>query len=512
MSDWTGGYVADIGYTHGYYAELNPLRARFALLRAGYAVGATSAACELGFGQGISINAHASASLTEWHGTDFNPSQAGFAQELGSASTANVHLHDESFEEFCNRPDLPQFDFIGLHGIWSWISDENRKIIVEFARRRLKVGGVFYVSYNTQPGWAAMAPLRDLMTEHAELMGAEGAGIVSRIDGSIEFAEKLMASGAAFGLANPQIAGRVQALKKQNRHYLAHEYFNSNWVPMSISKMQRWLDEAKLSYGCPANMLEHIDAINLTPDQRKLINEIPDRMFRETVRDFITNTQFRRDYWVKGLRPLSAIQRVELLRQQRFVASTPKDKITLNVDGVLGEASMAESIYQPIIEVMGDYQIRSLHDIERAVEGKGVDFNSLVEAITILIGKGNLYPVQDDAAIAAAIPRTRAFNRKLCEQARYSEAVSALASPVIGGSVPVSRMEQLMLLARADGLASPEGWSRFILRIMGVQGQRVLKDGKMPETAEEELNLLVEMANDFRSTRLPVLDALQIQC
>ena len=27
MSDWNDGYVTDIGYTFGYYAELNPLRA-----------------------------------------------------------------------------------------------------------------------------------------------------------------------------------------------------------------------------------------------------------------------------------------------------------------------------------------------------------------------------------------------------------------------------------------------------------------------------------------------------
>jgi hypothetical protein len=27
MAEWTGGYVADIGYTYGYYGELNPLRA-----------------------------------------------------------------------------------------------------------------------------------------------------------------------------------------------------------------------------------------------------------------------------------------------------------------------------------------------------------------------------------------------------------------------------------------------------------------------------------------------------
>jgi hypothetical protein len=28
MTDWTAGYVADIGYTYGYYTELNPLRVR----------------------------------------------------------------------------------------------------------------------------------------------------------------------------------------------------------------------------------------------------------------------------------------------------------------------------------------------------------------------------------------------------------------------------------------------------------------------------------------------------
>jgi hypothetical protein len=35
MTDWTAGYVADIGYTYGYYTELNPLRVRLAFLNAG---------------------------------------------------------------------------------------------------------------------------------------------------------------------------------------------------------------------------------------------------------------------------------------------------------------------------------------------------------------------------------------------------------------------------------------------------------------------------------------------
>ena len=126
MTDWTAGYVADIGYTFGYYQELNPQRVKLAFLNQGLAYPEMGAACELGFGQGISANIHAAASVTQWHGTDFNPSQAGFAQSLASATGSSAKFYDQAFDEFAKRDDLPEFDYIGLHGIWSWISAPSR--------------------------------------------------------------------------------------------------------------------------------------------------------------------------------------------------------------------------------------------------------------------------------------------------------------------------------------------------------------------------------------------------
>lgn len=146
MSNWSAGYVADVGYTFGYYTELNPLRIKLAFLNKGLVFPEVGAACELGFGQGLSATLHAAASVTKWFGTDFNPSQASFAQELAAVSGAGARLYDEAFDEFASRDDLPEFDYIGLHGIWSWISDENRAIVVDFIRRKLKVGGVLYIS------------------------------------------------------------------------------------------------------------------------------------------------------------------------------------------------------------------------------------------------------------------------------------------------------------------------------------------------------------------------------
>jgi len=86
MTDWTEGYVTEIGYTYGYYNELNPLRHRLAFLNRGLALPELSTACELGFGQGMSVNIHAAATNIDWWATDFNPAQAAFAQELTASA------------------------------------------------------------------------------------------------------------------------------------------------------------------------------------------------------------------------------------------------------------------------------------------------------------------------------------------------------------------------------------------------------------------------------------------
>ena len=339
--------MVDIGYTFGYYTELNPLRLRLAFLNAGLAVPDSGAACELGFGQGMSANLHAAASVTQWHGTDFNPSQAGFAQELASVSGAAAQLHDDAFADFCARPGLPDFDYIGLHGIWSWISDANRAVIVDFVRRKLKVGGVLYISYNTLPGWATFAPMRHLLTQHAATLGADGVGIVSRIDGALDFAGKLLATNPVYARANPTVPERLNKVNGQNRHYLAHEYFNADWHPMYFADMARWLEPAKVGYACSANLLDHVDAINLTAEQQELLKSLPDAQMRETVRDFLVNQQFRKDYWVKGARRLSPLEQAEALRALRFVlvARAKKQSDKLNAHLMLKARGSAELSY-----------------------------------------------------------------------------------------------------------------------------------------------------------------------
>ena len=510
MADWSDGYVAEIDYTFGYYQELNPLRISLAFLQAGLVAPEVGNACELGFGQGISANIHAAASVSQWSGTDFNPAQAVFAKELSHISGSNAQFYDDAFADYCNRPDLPDFDYIGLHGIWSWISDDNRAIIVDFIRRKLKVGGVLYISYNTMPGWASLVPLRNLLAEHSEVLSANGTGIVPRINNAIEFAEQLLEVNPAYARANLQIAERLKKIKEQNRNYLAHEYFNRDWLPMSFSDMGQWLAPTKLSYACSAHYPDFIDGFNLTNEQQAFLKNIPDPGFKETVRDFIINQQFRRDYWVKGPRKLPILEQSESLRLIRLVLLTPRADITLTVNGSLGQVNLSETVYNPILDVLANYEIKTLGQIEQAIKPHNISFQQLVQAIIVMAGAARLSTAQDDKAIAQSRKKTDKLNKHLFQKAISSGDIPYISSPVTGGGIALSRFQQLFLLSLLQGKKQPVEWAQFVWQILDNQGQKIVKDGNVLETAELNLAELESQAQVFAEKQLPLMKALQV--
>ena len=511
MDTWTNGYVTDIGYTYGYYNELNPIRVRLAFLNAGLAppnLGGVH--CELGFGQGLSINIHAAASATSWYGNDFNPSQAAFAQTLARASGADIQLTDQSFLEFCSRTDLPDFDSIGLHGIWTWISNENRSIIVDFIKRKLKVGGFIYISYNTYPGWSNFAPVRHLMAQHSQTMGSDGEGVINRVQNSITFAEKVIISNPKFAIDNPQSLFRFNQIKDQNSQYLAHEYFNRDWDPMYFSDISNWLEPAKLNFACSAHYLDHIDPINLTSEQQALLKGISNLNLKESVRDFLVNQQFRRDYWIKGPIELSAFQQSKLLRDESVILVSNPDDVALKINGALGEAALDQSIYLPLLSALASHEPQTIGSLESKLKTQNIAINQLFQSVMVLSGVGHVLSTQSQEQTLNASKSTIKLNNFLFQLAKGSGNVGFLASPVSAGGFNVSRFEHLFLLAISEGKLKPEEWAQFALSVITSQGQKLVKDGKAIETEEESLLQLITQASEFERKRLPILKALEI--
>lgn len=510
MNDWTAGYIAEIDYTFGYYQELNPLWNKLAFLYAGYMPPKIATACELGFGQGMSINFHAAGSTCAWYGTDFNPSHACYAQNLAAISGADVKLYDEAFLDFCSRQDLPDFDYIGLHGIWSWISAENRTIIVDFIRRKLRVGGVVYISYNTLPGWSTFAPIRHLMKEHASTIGVEGHGVVSRVDGALDFMEKLLLTNPDYAKVNPLITERLKSIKNQNRQYLAHEYFNRDWQPMHFATMAEHLESAKLSYVCSGNYLEQVNVLNLTAEQLAFLNDIMDPVFRESARDFIVNQQFRRDFWVKGGLRLTKFERVEYLRKLSVLLVKHKKDIRYIVRSRLGDSVMNEEIYNPIIDLLADHQPKSLGQLEIELSKANMAFGQLLEAIMLLMSAGYLAVAQEENIIHQAKQYTDNLNAHIINKSRDSNDITYLVSPVTGGGFAVGLNQQLFLLAIKQGCNSAAEVSQAVWQIFSHQGRRLINDGNILESADENIAALTAQATEFLEFQLPIFKALRI--
>lgn len=510
MSDWTSGYVADINYTFGYYAELNPLRIDLAFINAGIRPPKVVNACELGFGQGMSINLHAAASGINWYGTDFNPNQAAFAREVAGVSQSGAQLFDDAFDQFCQRDDLPAFDFIGLHGIWSWISDENRAVVVDFVRRKLNVGGVLFISYNTQPGWAAMVPMRELLVEHSEVMSAPGVGTLARVEDAITFAEKLVELNPRFCQANPQVKGRIEKMRNYNKHYLAHEYFNRDWEPMGFSKMTHWLSSAKMDWTASARYADAIDSIQLSQDQRTLLESISDPMFTQTVRDFCENRQFRTDYWIKGGRRLSHLEKQEALDQLRVIMITPRDQIALKIEGLQGNFDLPESVYCPILNVLDNYQPITIAELRWQLKDDTAAATALTSAITILAAKNIIMPAQRDADIDAAQPATEKLNRWLLNRSRTSQDITFMASPVVAGGVEVALFHQLFLLSIMEGAKTPEDMANTAWGVLSAQNKCLIKDGQSLSGKQDNVAELIQHAERFSKQQLPIYTALKI--
>ena len=458
---WNEGYFTDEGYTYSYSREINPVFLRYCLLLRGFATLESNDGvhCELGFGQGVSINIHATANPGSFVGTDFHPGMAAHAIDLATAANNGARLYDDSFEQLLARNDLPQFDSISLHGIWTWVSRDNQKLIVEFARRHLKPGGMLYVSYNCFPGWSPSAPLRNLFSLHDRFANAS-ARSDERIDAALEFSEALLAANPKYAAAAPSLGARLQSIKGQDRHYVAHEYFNRDWNCMYFADMVDALAPAKLDYATTAVPLDSVDPLNLSTEGMDFLETIEHPIMREQARDYFVNQHFRRDLYVRGATRLSAAERRARMLHSRFALLQSWETVAGSVTGPAGEATLQAEIYGPVLDALAaqNYAAKSMRQL---LSETAMAYDDLEQALAVLIGMGAVAPCQSEAAESQVSGRCAALNLQLCKRSLYGANIQTLASPVTGGGVTVSRFQQLFLISIKQGKQQPAEWAQL---------------------------------------------------
>jgi SAM-dependent methyltransferase len=504
--NWNEGYVSEINYTYGFYGELSPLKLTLAArLKSIQTINLNQSFnyCELACGRGYSTNLLATAyPQAQFYANDFNPSQIIEARTLAEAAgTRNVHFFDDSFEEFIDQ-DLPNFEFIVLHGIYSWISPKNRQAIVDFIRKKLKVGGLVYISYNALPGWSAARPMQALMLRHGQ---QSSEPILNRIEQALNFTGQLLEANANYFTQNPIVQKRLEGLKNQNRYYLAHEYFNEEWNSFYFDEVAKELEVAKLNFIGSAHLIDHVDTVNLSAVAQTQLAQISDPLFREVVRDFCLNTQFRRDIFGRGKLSLTAQEQLQQLQGTRFALVTASANIKFEHQFPLGEVKLQEEIYGPICTTLATGAL-TLAELQNHPQTRHISLNSLYQALLMLIGIGYIHPAVNEATRKQRQKSTDAFNMAVKTKSLYSEEMNYLASSLIGTGVAVNRLEQLLLLAKSRKQGGPE----LLWQVLSSQGKKVVTEGKTLETEEENIAYLRTAAEEFERDRLPLLNSLGI--
>lgn len=499
------GYVADMEYVHNFCRELGPSVLNSVLIMQSFEpvpLNPGFSCCDLGCGQGLSTNIFAACHPEgEFHAIDFNHAHISGARELAAqARLANVTFWEASFDDL-ERLQLPEFDFITLHGVYSWVNGDNRKHIVDFIRSRLKDGGIVYISYNCLPGWSVMAPVRQLLVSCADM---ESDVSEEQIDASIAFVGRLRSMNLSYFSKNPSAGKFFDELEKHSRNYLAHEYFNKHWVQFYHAEVVKDFASAGMSFAGSASFIDNLDYLRFSLEEQQLLNGIGDSSLKETVRDFAANQQFRRDVFTKGRGRLAKADHWELASRCRFAIVVPRenDSITLNFPRT--ETHFDPELYRAVLYFLEEHQL-SREELLGKPPVARFGAENVQQALMVLLSAGYILPAVEPSP--ESIATARLFNYRILERTALNWEPQYLASPVVQSGIRLDWIQRLLLLCELTDIGDPLS---FVSGMMREHNYALIKEGAVLQSWDENIEELGRQISFFNVRVLPLLKRLEV--
>ena len=419
------------------------------------------------------------------------------------ARIENITFLEKSFAEMLTA-SMPRFDFMALHGIWSWVSNDNRRTIIELINDKLKPGGVVYISYNALPGWAAHSPLRQLFVER---LRGKADLTAEAVKDAIHFAAQVRDTGAAYFAANPYSGERLNAIASSPGNYVAHEYFNRHWSPSYHSDVSADLSSAKLLFGAPSDVREHLDQLLLGPAAQTLVKGLADATARETVTDFYVNRQFRRDLFVRGVRELSTHEREKQLLATPFCRISPQPTYPFKLRLPLGEITLEHNPHGMILDALSEQPL-TLADLLAKPEIGQLGTHATFQALVLAVAARLAAPALAPDGLAERQECTGRLNRAVLSELGAEREEQTLASPILGTGVPVPRVDQVFLSTRARDPTLP---IEAVMAAITARHQQLRKKGTPVTSLEETRSELEGALAEFRQSRLPVYQRLGLE-
>lgn len=228
-------------------------------------------------------------------GIDYSSKQIETGQALlAAAGLKNVELRHQNILDFPLTEG--KFDYIVVHGIFSWVPEPVREKILAICSACLTDRGVAFVSYNCLPGWNMRKSIRDMMLFHTAGL-TDPVARVRQARALLKFlADSVPTERNAYGLL---LKSELEAISKVADNYLLHDHLEEENTPFYFHQFAvraarhglQYLGESSLSPMIAANFPENVS---------KTLSQLGQVIAQEQYMDFLRNRMFRQTLLCKA--------------------------------------------------------------------------------------------------------------------------------------------------------------------------------------------------------------------
>ena len=477
------GYIQDVPYTWSFFNYQAPLHLSYVARINGFPVRPLDQPftyCDLGCGNGVTVNLLADAlPQGDFYGVDFNPDHVNSASSYAkSAGLTNSFFIDNSFEDYL-QSDPPMFDFITLHGIYSWVNAEVRQQVRAVIDRTLKPEGLVYVSYNTLPGWAELMPMWKMMRSYTAGMELDS---VSTAQEGLKYLKYLRDNDANYFRTTPSAEKYLDRLLKRDLFYVAHEFCSDWFEPQYFTDVANEMNTIGLTYAGTSRFHRNWDKNVISSRFKEHVEEADDRQKSEERRSFLRNEFFRRDVYFRGDDSQRTKDIDTAFGDLVIGPGIAESRIKRQVHIGRRKVNFKTSLYDVLIPVAlkGKY---SVDDICSLPELESHTREDILQAIHELVASEQFEPqARKVTALGAGTKKltlelVSAMNRFLLEQRLVQDGKCYLASPVTGSAMRLNFLPGIFVQA-LDGRTEAQAkvWAEETL--LAIDG-KLLKEYKI---------------------------------
>jgi len=446
MTSSSHGYDMSAGYTYGFCPEMAPDWLDLAARLAGHAParrasGAPFRYLELGCGQGMGLCLLAAANPHgEFLGVDFLPEHVDHGRGLpAAAGLTQIRLRDGDFVALAADwpTEFGQFDYVTLHGVYSWITPMVREALVRCLGQATKPTGLVYIGYNAQPGWLGTVPFRHISRLIKDVSG-QPSDVV--LQDSIALFDRLATGGATSFQILPGLKARLAAVKRQSSNYLIHEYLHEGWHPLWHSEVLKEVGTAGLSFVGSASLAETLLPGALPPALRATIEDQAAETLRMDVQDLVINQSFRRDIFRPLLHTMPPPD-PKALDAVRLHLMTPVAGDALSITTSFSEITLQRPAYEEIVADLAAGP-RAIADLVALPSMRKQGRTNAMQILALLLHARTLAVGPAQAAPLQAAER---LNRVIARAVSDGLPYDHLSAATLGSAVAASELDLLLL-------------------------------------------------------------------